>query len=236
MTFARAQVEARATVADSNAAQARASVEAARTNLAQARLALSDTSVRAPFNGVVIARNIDLGALVSNGTIAFTVADIHQVKADFSVPDTALSQLKIGQKQIVFLNTIPVPLTGTITSISPQANQQSRVFVVEVMLPNPDGLIKPGMIGTLALASTNPASPCLVVPLSVLTQAPGGSRFAVYTIQSRGGKSVAVAQPVQIGKTYGNDVEITSGVYEGERVVVLGAQNISDGEAVEVQE
>jgi multidrug efflux system membrane fusion protein len=230
------QATARSVSANGTVAQARAAVDAARSNVAQAQLALSDTAIRAPFNGVVIARKVELGTLAGSSTAAFTVADIHQVKADFSVPDTALATLRLGQKQMLFLDTNPEPLTGTISSISPQADQQSRVFVVEVTLQNPGNRIKPGMIGTLAISNSRDEAPCLVVPLGALTQAAGTSHFAVYTIQNRGGRTIAVVQPVQVGKTYGNKVEILSGVKQGQPIVVAGAETLQDGEAVQVQE
>src|SRR5262245_2413885 len=84
-----------AATASITAAKQRATAAAAQTH--QAEIALSDTELRAPFDGILLERRVDIGALVSPATPAFTIADLRLVKAHFSVPDTALQQFRAGQ-------------------------------------------------------------------------------------------------------------------------------------------
>src|SRR5262245_44940225 len=90
---ARAKVDAAA--ASITAAKQRATAAAAQAH--EAEIALSDTELRAPFDGILLERRVDIGALVSPATPAFTIADLRLVKAHFSVPDTALQQFRAGQ-------------------------------------------------------------------------------------------------------------------------------------------
>jgi len=143
-----AQVESAEAYEEARAAvkAAEAAVETAQAALCEAMLSFADPSVRAPFDGWISARNVDRGALVGNATTAFSMVDIHLVKAVFAVPDTSLRMVRPGQKQTVMLDTLEHALQGVVTSISPQADPRTRVFPVEVTLANPRSEVKPGMI------------------------------------------------------------------------------------------
>ena len=169
----------------------------------EAKLSLRDTTLNAPFAGWITARNVDRGSLVDGKTIGFTIVDTHLVKAAFAIPDFRLSGIRRGQKQPVVLEPLQRTATGVVTSISPQADPQSRVFTVEVTLDNPREDIRPGMIGSLILGRTRDSRPRLVVPLTAVVRAPADPNgFAVFRLTERGGKSYASAQTIEIGETY----------------------------------
>ncbi len=94
---------------------------------------------------------MDIGALVGPSVAGFTIADTHSVKAVFGVPDTAMGRVKLGQRQAVTTDVFPRPSPGVITAISPAADPKSRVYSVEVTLPNPRNQLKSGMIASLGL-------------------------------------------------------------------------------------
>lgn len=227
------QAKARYESSEASVKGAEAAVSYAQTVLSEAKLALSDTSVRAPFDGWITARNVERGALVANVTIGFSMMDTHLVKAVFAVPDTSLSMLRLGQKQSVMLDTLPHPVQGVVTAISPQADPKTRVFSVEVTLRNPRAEIKPGMIGSLNLGAAREAAPRLVVPLSAVVRAPSDPKgFAVFRVVERGEKTYAESQVIQIGQTMGNSIEVTSGLSAGQRIVALGGSLVRDGQEV----
>ena len=96
--------------------------------------------------------------MISPGGPAFVLADISVVKAQFGVPDLDVQNLKTGSTLAVGLDALPgKEFTGQITSISPSADQKTRLFQVEVSIPNPGHLIKVGMIASLTLATASPA-------------------------------------------------------------------------------
>ena len=119
--------------------------------------------------------------------------------------------------------------------IAPQADPKSRVFPVEVTLANENGAIKPGMIGSLTLSSTTKPSVRLVIPLSAVIRAPGNPHgFGVFRIEQKDGKTFASAQPVEIGETFGNTIEVTSGVAKGDRIVALGGELLQNEQEIRV--
>src|ERR1700722_4097865 len=240
--FARAQALYKAsamTQSDFDAAKAQndssqGSVAAAQAAVAQAQQALSDCEVRAPFDSQVLSRNIELGALVGSGTAAFTIGETQTVKAVFGIPDSVLGSVTLGKKQAVQTESYPQAFLGQITAISPQADQKSRPFQVEVTLPNPQGLLKSGMVATLILGQARLTTPLLVVPIGAIVSAGDGAHFSVFVVDHEGGKDVARRKSVEPGGAFGNMVAVTKGVAEGDRVLLNGATLVTDGQAVRV--
>jgi RND family efflux transporter MFP subunit len=210
-------------------------VTTAQAALNQAQQALADCQLRAPLNSTVLSRNIETGTLVAAGTQAFTLGDIGLVKAVFGVPDTLLASIKLGKKQSVLTESYPQGFTGQITAISPQADQKSRTFQVEVTIPNDKQLLKSGMVATLDLGESKLPHAVLVVPLSAIVSDSGGlNSFSVFVVSGEPGKEVAHRRHVQPGGAFGNKVEITSGVALSDRVISNGATMVVDGQAVRV--
>ena len=212
-----------------------AGVANARAAASEAKLSLSDTSVRAPFDGWISARNVDRGTLVGNATVGFSMLDTHLVKAEFAVPDFSLKMVRLGQKLPVMLDALQHALQGVVTSISPQADPKTRVFSIEVTLENPRDEARPGMIGSLVLGMARNPMPRLVVPLSAVVRAPSDPNgFAVFRLVPRDGKMYAQAQVIQIGQTLSNSIEVTGGLSAGQHVIVLGGSLVKDGQEVRV--
>ena len=201
----------------------------------EAKLSLRDTALNAPFAGWISARNVDRGSLVDGKTIGFTIEDTHLVKAAFAIPDFRLSGISRGQKQPVLLEPLQRTATGVVTSISPHADPQSRVFTIEVTLDNAREDIRPGMIGSLILGRTRDSRPRLVVPLTAVVRAPADPNgFAVFRLIERGGKSYASAETIEIGETFGDSIEVTRGLSAGQKIISLGGAQLHDGQQVSV--
>lgn len=210
-----------------------ASVDNAKAALRQAELALGDSDLKAPFAGFLLNRSIDLGSLASPSSVAFTIADTSSVKATFGVPDYALSRVHLGQQLNIALQDDLTPLVGHVTSVSPSADTRNRVFAVEVTVPNHDGRMKPGMIVSLSLGESS-GSPASLVPLSAIVPYPAQpGRFAVMVAQERAGKWTAILREVQLGTTHESSIAVV-GVQPGEKVIVVGAQLLKDGESIEI--
>jgi multidrug efflux system membrane fusion protein len=172
---------------------------------------------------------------VAAGTTGFTLGDIRLVKAVFGVPDTVLSTVKLGKKQAVATEIFPQEFIGQITAISPQADQKSRTFQIEVTLPNEKELLKAGMVATLGLGQANVRRAALVVPLSSIVSVNDGTKtFSVFVVNQEGGKDVARRKNVTPGDAYGNKVSIVSGVSLGDKVISNGAPLLVDGQIVRV--
>jgi RND family efflux transporter MFP subunit len=220
-------------------AEARAA--AARAALQSAEIALRDTVLVSPLNGVVMARQVEVGTLASPGVVGFVIADLTHVKAVFGVPDRLVSRARVGRPLTVTSDVYGSRgFNGRITAVSPSADAQSRAFSVEVTISNPERLLKPGMVATVEVpAGDQPASEGLpTVALSAVVKATGGAPgYAVFVAETAGGKgadgaTVARARAITLGPITGNRVSVTSGVQNGEQVIVTGASLLRDGEPV----
>jgi RND family efflux transporter MFP subunit len=225
--------EADAAKAKADTAAARA--EGARVRVEQAKTSLRDTSLRAPMSGVVLERKVEIGTLASAGMVAVSIADIDTVKATFGVPDTVIRSLRIGTPQAVVLEAFRgQSFTGRISRIASAADAKSRIFEVEVEIPNPRGELKPGMVASLELSHDPDARPQVLLPLSAIVRAPATSGYAVFVVEGSGSSLSARIRPVQLGDLQGNRVAVREGLQRDDRVVVMGAPLLADGESVQI--
>jgi RND family efflux transporter MFP subunit len=187
--------------------------------------------------GVIVEKNVEPGCLVAAGTSAFTLDDTRVVKVNFGVPDAMLANLKLGSAVPVQLEALHgQTLTGRITEIAASANRQSRVFNVEVTLPNGHRSLKVGMIASIRIERAD-AQTVPVVPLTALMTAESGSNsYSVFTVEERDGKQFAQLKSVRVGETYGKSVVIDEGLTPGERIIVNRTNQLSDGSPIRVVE
>ena len=210
-------------------------VATAQAAVAQSQQALADCELRAPMDGQILQRNVELGMLVGAGTTAFTMGDMELVKAVFGVPDTLLSSVRLKQRQGIRTETYAQEFFGQVSAISPQADQKSRTFQVEVTIPNAKGLLKSGMVATLDIGAAKLRSPALVVPIeAVVSPSDGTKSFCVFVVTHQGDKDTVRRRTVQPGPAFGNMVSIVEGVNRGDKVVVNGATLVNDGQVVHV--
>lgn len=214
---------------------ASAGLNNAKAMLAEAQTALDDSSLRAPFDGWIVKRGVDVGALVGPSVAGFTIADTRKVRAVFGVPDNAMGRIKLGQRQNVMTDVFPNPFAGRISAISPAADPKSRVYSVEVTIPNPKNELKAGMIASLSFGGEILPSTVLAVPLGAVVRNPENpDKFAVFLTEGTGEPATVRARAVELGDAYGNMIQVRGGVREGERVVTSGATLIKSGEQVRI--
>src|SRR5262249_5222254 len=162
----------------------------------------------------IIQRQVETGALVAAGAPAFVVADLSSVKAGFGLPDRELVKLKLGASLSLTSEAVPGrEFHGIVTSISPVADPNTRLFPVEVSLPNSQRLLLAGMIVSLSLGEI-PREPVLAVPLTAVVRSKAAG-FAIVVVEKNGDHTAAKIRPVTLGQTYGNRIEITSGGAKG---------------------
>ena len=210
-----------------------AGVDQAQASVHQAQLALGDADLRAPFSGYILARNIELGNLAEPGTTTFTIADTSAVKISFGVPEYAIRHLRLGQQFSIHLQDDPKEYSGRVTSIAASADEKNRVFGIEVTVPNPKSYLKPGMIASLTVSGVQKAA-APAVPLSAVVADPASpGHYAVFVAQEQGSKWVAHLREVTLGETHESDVAV-GGVMPGEKIIVVGAAGLKDGDSVRV--
>jgi RND family efflux transporter MFP subunit len=221
--------------AQAQLASTQASVSGAQAQLSSANVALGYCSLKAPFNGWIVSRNVDVGTLVGPATNGFTLADTRSVKAVFGVPDISMNRVRLGQHLSILTDSFPQSFAGRVSAISPAADPKSRVFSVEVTIPNPHDRLKSGMIASLAIDGAQLPQSVLAVPLSAVIRDPGSANgFAVMIAEGGGDTETARLRPVQVGDIYGNMIAAKGGLNEGESVITTGASLVRNGEKVRI--
>ena len=219
----------------SRLASANALVQSAQAQASDAQLLLADATVRAPIDGVVLKRAVEAGMFVSPGISGFVIADTKSVKFVFGAPDVLLDKLTLGTSLPVHIDAVGGNVTGAITRIAPSADPKSRVFEIEITIPNADGRLKPGFVASLAVPGLTQATSVIALPLTGVVRSLKDPRgFAVFVVTDESGKSVAHARDVTLGTVIGNEVQVLTGLQKGERVVTMGATLLVDGARVRV--
>ncbi|GFN21770.1 efflux RND transporter periplasmic adaptor subunit [Thermanaeromonas sp. C210] len=211
-------VEAQLAGTEAQAASAEAGVR-------QAEVALENTYVRAPRDGVISARLLEPGE-IAQGPIVVLVAD-ERLEVAFQVTEQDIVYLKQGQEIRVEVPAAGAEVKGTITSVSPAADQRTRTYAVKAALQTEKEGIKPGMTATVYYPTLR-AENVVVVPKNAVINRDG--QDIVYTVED----GRAVGRPVKTGVADGSRVEIKEGLSEGEAIVVKGQDFLSEGQPVEV--
>lgn len=204
----------------------RAARDAAQARVAQIRAQLADRVVRAPFSGVLGLRQVSPGALVTPGTPIATLDDISRVYIDFPLPESQLSRVGPGQR--VDARAVAYPeqrFEGTVQTVDARIDPATRAVQVRADLPNPQRLLRPGMLINVEIAGATRSA--LLLPEIAVTQI--GRDSYVYRV----GKGDAVEQvKVVVAARRAGKAEIVEGLAAGDRVVVDGTGKLKPGDRI----
>ena len=219
MEAARQQYEA----AKNGAAQQYQSLQAARARVSLARKAFADTVVRAPFNGVVAQRLVTVGDYVTKGMKVAIVVRVNPLRVQLTVPEQAVSSMAAGQPVTFEVDAYPGrQFEGKVKYVSPALQADQRALTVEALVPNADGLLKPGLFATARIEQPG-RTPGVLIPATSVQTTSGTSR--VYVVA---GDHVE-ERIVTTGETVGDLIEITKGLKAGERVATKNVAQLADG-------
>ena len=190
--------------------------------------------ITAPFDGVVTARNTDVGALIDSGSNArelFHVAAVHRLRVFVNVPEVYSRAARPGMKADLTLTEFPGrPFTGTLARTAQSIDVASRTLLTEIDVENPKGELLPGSYAEVHLKLPTEAS-TYKLPINAIIFRTEGVRIAMV---DAGGK--VILQPVTLGRDYGNSVEVVSGLSGGERIIINAPDSIEAGRAVRIAE
>jgi len=220
-----------------------ASVEAAQANVAaneanvqRLKAVQSFQRVEAPFAGIITARGIDRGALITSGSgnganLLFRIAHVENLRIFVNVPQTFVRSIVPGQEVRVLVPEYPQrPFVGKIASTAGALDATSRTLLTEVRLRNDDHALMPGMYAQVKF-SLAPADDVWVVPATALISRAAGPQ--VVTVR---GDGTAHYLAVQLGRDLGQSVEIVSGLTGKERLVVSPPDGLKEGSRVATEE
>jgi membrane fusion protein, multidrug efflux system len=218
---------AQATV-DSDAAN----LKVARAQVAAQQAVMAEKVVRAPFDGKLGVRQVDVGQYLAPGTPIVTLQQLDPMFVDFYLPQQALGRIAVGQKVEVTADAYPGrTFEGTVSSLNSKVDPSSRMLQVRASIPNADGALLPGMYLTVSVAS-GPPQLLVTIPLSAVAFNPYGS--LVYVVHEEDSKTVVKEQFVTTGASRGDQVSILKGVGADDVVVTAGQLKLHNGSAVKI--
>ena len=195
--------------------------------MAYAKARFEKTRITAPFDGIVGARRISPGAYVHAGEVITDLAQLNELRVNFSVPERYLSQLSRGSDVTVSVTAYPgYALHGRIDVVEPQLDASTRSAKVVARVSNPQSKFRPGMSANVgAVLGERPEA------LTISSEAVFMDQSQAYVFVIRPDSTVA-RTAVQLGTRTRDAVEVTSGLHAGDRVVRAGHQKIFDGAKV----
>lgn len=204
---------------------AKANITASRANVGRLTEMQGYLKVRAPFAGVVTLRNVDVGTLVNSGaTLLFRIAQTNLLRTYLNVPQSSAGDVHVGQTASLATPELPErKFTGTVTRTANALDPSSRTLLVEVQVPNPEGKLLPGMYIEVDLHLPR-KDPPLLLPSDTLSVRPEGTLVAVLDAHD-----AVHFQHVVVGRDYGSNIEILSGVNAGDRVIANPNDSVQEG-------
>jgi len=228
--FARAKIlkeKGAGTITNYDMMQANLNVASAQVDLARATL--DKTKITAPFDGTMGLRHVSPGDVVSPGQDIAGFQSTNPVKAEFTLPENATRAAATGQTIDVLVDALPGrTFTGKIYAIDPQINESSRNIILRALIPNDDGVLKPGLFARVSIITAQKEN-ALFVPESAIV--PKGNDSFVMRVDAT--NKVATV-PVTIGERSNGNVEIVSGLAAGDTVVTAGHLKLRDGAEVSI--
>jgi len=196
---------------------------AARARVMLAKKALADTIVKAPFAGVVGQRLVSVGDYVQRGTKVASVLRTNPLRVQLTVPEQYSAGVAVGRSVSFEVDASPgQKFTGQVRYVSPALEANSRTLVVEAVVPNDSGALKPGAFATALIEQAN-RSPGVLTPAAAVRTVAGTSRVFVVAGDKAEERIVTIGQPL------GDLVEITSGLKAGEKIATSNVTQLADG-------
>jgi membrane fusion protein, multidrug efflux system len=216
---------------------AQATYDQAVAGISKTEALISQKLVRAPFDGELGVRRVEVGQFLSAGTQIVTLTDLSMLYANFTVPEKASGALKVGQTVRVSVDAYPGrTFDGKITTIEPQIQSDTRNIRVQATIANPDKILKPGMFTTTTVVLPE-KPPVITVPETAVDYTLyGDSVFLITEKKGDDGKTSlsAVRTFVRTGDRIDGRAEILEGLKAGDRVVAVGQNKLQSGVAVTI--
>jgi multidrug efflux system membrane fusion protein len=239
VTLKRAQTLAtRQYETQANVDSAQAQLDEANAEIAKTEAVIAQKQIRAPFEGKLGVRQIDLGQYVNAGAAVVSLTDLKHLYVNFTLPTSQVAEIKPGQKVVVTADAFPGrKFEATVTTIEPQISAATRTVSVQATMPNPDEALLPGMFVN-AEVQLPEGAPAVVLPQTAVDYTLYGD--SVYVVRADGkdaaGKPVlkAYRTPVKTGEKWGDKVAILDGLKPGDQVVAAGQLKVLNGGTVTV--
>ncbi|MCB0725026.1 MAG: efflux RND transporter periplasmic adaptor subunit [Ignavibacteriae bacterium] len=209
---------------------AKLNLDIAETTVDLARSKLPLTVVRSPINGIVSAKNMNLGEMGSPGNPIVEIVNVSRVKVSVGVPERYMTDISRGSTVKLTFGVFPgEEFNGTVDYVSPTINETNRTFDVEVVLENPDQKFKPQMSVNVEVTTKRVPNAIVLNQGQIIDYGD-----AKYIFVNENG--IAKKREITLGGSNGNDVQVISGLKPGDHLIYEGYQSLADGDEIKVIE
>ena len=192
---------------------------------------LANTVIRAPIEGVLEDRMVEVGTMVNVGRDVGRLVSLNPMKVVAGVPERYAIDVSSGTSAVAIFDALRVRSEGTISYVGATVDPSNRTFQIELEMDNPGGVIKPEMIANVSVVR-NDYTNVIVIPQEALVRTEDG--YVVYLADGSDGNFRAVSKFVEVGPSQGNQVLIEKGLEVGDELIVMGQTLISNGDLVNI--
>lgn len=215
----------------------KAQLKSAQAQVAAQEALIKEKQIRAPFSGRIGIRQVDLGQYLSPGTAIASLQQLNPVYVDFYMPQQSLAKVEPGQKVNVTVDTYPDRMfTGTVVALDSDIDTATRSVEVRATLDNHTLTLRPGMFASVSVNIGKPQNFITLPQTAITYNSYGNTVYIVKDGKDAAGKDAQIASQVFVstGETRGDQVQVLSGVHQGDVVVVAGQVKLRNGVAVAI--
>lgn len=225
------QLYEKGSLAESKWIEAQSKLDQAHASLKAAQKNLADCQLKAPIAGIIGQKQMTAGATALPSQPVVTIYKINNVKVKVAIPEREMSAISATTPSQIHVAAADLTLPGGLIEKGVVADGLTHTYNIRIVTPNTDHKLLPGMVCNVTLGlnvdNHNKVQPFLTLPIRCIQQSADGQHF-IWVVNDQ----LAHRQPVTLGKTIGNRIEITSELQLGTKVIVYGYQKVSEGSEV----
>lgn len=215
--------------------QAKSNMEASQSAVNQMRAQLGRTTVRAPFSGEIDEVITEQGQVVAPGSQALMrIVNLSDMYVKASIPENYLGSITQGTKVKVSFPALNTSIDGKVKSVGNYINPNNRTFDIEIDIPNKDKMIKPNLVAKLEINDYS-EDDAKLIPANVIQENSKGEKFVFVISEVENDEAMVTKRQVETGKKYEGQIEVLSGLEDGETIVKEGALTLKDGSKVKIK-
>ncbi|WP_186991864.1 efflux RND transporter periplasmic adaptor subunit [Constantimarinum furrinae] len=215
--------------------QAKSNMEASQSAVNQMRAQLGRTTVRAPFSGEIDEVITEQGQVVAPGSQALMrIVNLSDMYVKASIPENYLGSITQGTKVKVSFPALNTSIDGKVKSVGNYINPNNRTFDIEIDIPNKDKMIKPNLVAKLEINDYS-EDDAKLIPANVIQENSKGEKFVFLISEVENDEAMVTKRQVETGKKYEGQIEVLSGLEDGETIVKEGALTLKDGSKVKIK-
>lgn len=217
--------------------QAKTNYEAAENMVSQAESQLGKSTIRAPFSGIIDDVIKDQGTVVApgQGSEVFRIVNLSDMYIEVEVPEAYIGNVTKGKEALVYFPVLGDSIVTKIRETGNFINPANRSFEAEIPVPNKEGKIKPNLTAKVNINDYT-SEDAILIPTTIISENAEGEQYVFVADEaSAEGESIVKRTIITTGKTQGAEIEVLTGLNDGDHIIKEGARSVKDGQKVKIK-